>query len=310
MCRTTRQRFASALILAGLLAVGAARAADDVSSKTTSGSPAAASQVVPASEIVEYPDHRPSARYRLDATDHGVIYRHATGPGQCDDLGARDVWVYESGGSYCMHYDGAGPKGWLACLATSQDLVTWTPKGPVLDFGAKGQEDSAGACYGVTYSDGATWHMFYLGTPHASPAPDLVPSFPYLTMKARSNSPAGPWTKQPEVVPFRCTANSYYDVTASPGHIIRQADDYLMFFSAASHDRRGTHRTLGIARTKDLNGPWAIDPEPLVAPEEQIENSYRSTSSRQTEPGSCSQTTSAWKAMNTPTRYGSIGRRI
>ncbi len=115
MCRTTRQRFASALILAGLLAVGAARAADDVSSKTTSGSPAAASQVVPASEIVEYPDHRPSARYRLDATDHGVIYRHATGPGQCDDLGARDVWVYESGGSYClepqMHRPAVGREG-------------------------------------------------------------------------------------------------------------------------------------------------------------------------------------------------------
>ncbi len=273
MCRRTIQRFTSVLILVGLLAVGAARAADNALSKTTSGSLAAASQVVPASEIVEYPDHRPSARYRLDATDHGVIYRHATGPNQCDNLGARDVWVYESGGTYYMHYDGAGPKGWLACLATSQDLVTWTPKGPVLDFGAKGREDSAGACYGVTYSDGTTWHMFYLGTPHASPAPDLVPSFPYLTMKARSNSPAGPWTKQPEVVPFRCIATSYYDVTASPGHIILQADDYLMFFSAASHDRRGTHRTLGIARTKDLSGPWAIDPEPLVSPEEQIENS-------------------------------------
>jgi hypothetical protein len=35
----------------------------------------------------------------------------------------------------------------------------WTPKGPVLDFGAKGEDDSASASYGVTYFDGTTWHM-------------------------------------------------------------------------------------------------------------------------------------------------------
>jgi predicted GH43/DUF377 family glycosyl hydrolase len=40
-----------------------------------------------------------------------------------------------------------------------------------------------------------------------------------------------------------------------------------MLFSASMK------RTLGIARTKDLNGPWAIDPQPIVSPEEQIENS-------------------------------------
>jgi hypothetical protein len=28
-----------------------------------------------------------------------------------------------------MHYDGAGPKGWLACLATSTDLAHWAKKG-------------------------------------------------------------------------------------------------------------------------------------------------------------------------------------
>jgi hypothetical protein len=32
-------------------------------------------------------------------------------------------------------------------------------------------------------------------------------------------------------------------------------------------------RTIGIARTKDLDGPWTIDPGPIVSPEEQIENS-------------------------------------
>ena len=115
--------------------------------------------------------------------------------------------------------------------------------------------------------------MFYLGTPNTSGAPHFIPSFPYLTLKARSRSLAGPWIKQPEVVPFTCQPNTYYDVTASPGHIVKQGDGYLMFFSAAGNDQRGTHRTISIARTKDLNGPWAIDPQPIVPPEEQIENS-------------------------------------
>ena len=28
--------------------------------------------------------------------------------------------------------------------------------------------------------------MFYLGTPHTTPAPDYIPAFPYLTLKARA----------------------------------------------------------------------------------------------------------------------------
>ena len=142
----------------------------------------------------------------------------------------------------------------------------------MLDFGKPGQDDSASASYGVTHFDGKTWHMFYLGTPHTSPAPDLIPAFPYLTMKARADSPAGPWTKQRDVIPFRCTPNTYYDVTASPGHIIQQGGEYRMFFSAASEDSKGTHRTISIARSNNLNGPWRIDPQPIVPPAEQIEN--------------------------------------
>ena len=133
-----------------------------------------------------YSDGRPAAKYRLDAVDHGVVLRHGDGPGQCDIHGARDVWVYEADGTYYMHYDAAGPKGWLAALATSKDLIHWQKKGPVLELGKAGENDSASASYGTTYYDGRAWHMFYLGTPHASPAPDLVPAFPYLTMKAGS----------------------------------------------------------------------------------------------------------------------------
>jgi len=219
-----------------------------------------------------YPDGRPAATLRMDAQDQGVVLKHGDGPAGCDQRGARDLWVFEAGGSYYMHYDGAGPKGWLACLATSPDLVHWTKKGPALDFGQPGQDDSASASYGVTYFDGQTWHMFYLGTPHTSPAPDLIPSFPYLTLKAHGASPSGPWIKQRDVVPFRCTPHTYYDVTASPGHIIKQGDEYLMFFSAAANDSHGTHRTISIARTKNLDGSWQVDPQPIVPPAEQIEN--------------------------------------
>ena len=119
----------------------------------------------------QYADGRPEAKLRMDAKDQGVVFKHGDGPGQCDARGARDIWVYEAGGTYYMHYDGAGPKGWLACLATSKDLVHWDKKGPVLEFGGKEDMDSASASYGVTYFDGKTWHMFYLGTPHTSPAP-------------------------------------------------------------------------------------------------------------------------------------------
>jgi len=216
---------------------------------------------------VAYPDGRPLASLRLEARDDGVVMRHGDGLGGCDILGARDVWVYEADGTYYMHYDGAGPKGWLACLATSTDLVHWVKKGPVLDFGAPGEEDSGSASYGVTYFDGTVWHMFYLGTPNTSPAPDLVPSFPYVTMKAKGMTPAGPWTKQKDVIPFRTKPGTYYSDTASPGHIIKKGDEYLMFFSASMK------RTIGIARTKDLDGSWALDPAPIVSPEEQIENS-------------------------------------
>jgi predicted GH43/DUF377 family glycosyl hydrolase len=250
--------------LAGI--ISAAVMADPQPADVRHGHREEPSRFTPATPVV-YPDGRPGANWRLDAVDQGPVMRHGDGPGRCDILGARDLWVYEAGGTYYMHYDGAGPKGWLCCLATSTNLVDWTKKGPILDFGKPGDEDSASAAYGVTYFDGKTWHMFYLGTPHVSPAPDLIPSFPYLTMKAIGQSPAGPWVKQPAVIPFRTKPGSYYADTASPGHVVKQGDEYLQFFSASMK------RTLGIARTKDLNGPWTIDPAPIVPPDEQVENS-------------------------------------
>lgn len=225
------------------------------------------SQVVPNPSRTTYEDSRPTAGFLLLATDAGVVLKHGDGPNQCDYLGARDIWVWRDHGRYYMHYDGAGPKGWLACLATSTDLLHWKKEGPVLDFGKPGTFDSASASYGTTYFDGHRWHMFYLGTPNVSNAPDYIPAFPYTTMKAVSQSPTGPWIKQSDIVPFRPQPNTYYSETASPGQIIKQKDEYLMFFSASMK------RTLGIARTKNLDGAWTIDPKPIVPSEEQVENS-------------------------------------
>jgi predicted GH43/DUF377 family glycosyl hydrolase len=196
--------------------------------------------------------------------------RYGDGPNQCDILGARDIWAYEADGTYYMHYDAAGPKGWLCALATSKDLTTWTKKGSVLDLGAKGEDDSATASYGVTFFNGKAWHMFYIGSPHTTPPPELIPSFPYLTMKARGDSASGPWTKQKDVIPFRTKPGTYYSATASAGHVIKQGDEYMMFFSASTD--KPILRTISIARTKNLDGAWTVDAQPIVPMEEQIEN--------------------------------------
>ena len=217
-----------------------------------------------------YPDGRPVARYRLNAKDHGIVFRHGTGPRKCDALGARDVWVWQHQGTYYMHYDGAGAKGWLACLATSNNALAWKAQGPALELGDAGQKDAASASYGVTFFDNNKWHMFYLGTPHTSPPPDLVPSFPYLTMKAEGSSPSGPWTKRYDIEPFSPQPETYYSATASPGHVISRRSEYLMFFSASTD--KPILRTLGIARTHNLDGPWRIAPQPIVPPAEQVEN--------------------------------------
>jgi predicted GH43/DUF377 family glycosyl hydrolase len=217
-----------------------------------------------------YPDGRPDAVLRYDAEDQGVVLPYGRCPGGCDKYGARDVWVFERDGRYYMHYDAAGETGWLTALATSRDLVHWTEKGTVLKLGAPGAEDSASASYGTTFFDGHTWHMFYLGTPHTTPAPDRIPSFPYLTMKARSTSPIGPWVKEPNVVPFRPKPQTYYSATASPGQIVKVGGEFLQFFSASTD--RPIKRTLSIARTRNLEGRWQIDPNPMVPPSEQVEN--------------------------------------
>jgi predicted GH43/DUF377 family glycosyl hydrolase len=240
------------------------------------------SNVVVAKEVTTYSDNRPSAKYRLEAVDQGIVYKHGDGPDSCDYLGARDIWVWKFGDTYYMHYDGAGPKGWLACLAESKDLVNWSAKGPVLQLGKPGSDDCASASYGTTYFDGNQWYMFYLGTPHVTTAPEYVPSPPYLTMMAKSNSPSGPWMKEPAVVPFRPSDMSVTNygassiVVASPGMIIKSGAEYLMFFSWGGYSAKKNKVPVGnisIAHTKKLDGKWTIVPQPILPGEDVCENS-------------------------------------
>ena len=220
-----------------------------------------------------YRDGRPTTTLRMPAVDAGPVLRHGHGPNRCDELGAREAICFQYKDTYYLHYDGAGPTGWRACLATSKDMVRWKLKGPVLELGAPGEDDAGTATSPWTVFDGSEWHMFYVGSRTTTPPPDLIPAVPYFTLAARSKHPGGPWKKQKDVVPFRTRPGTYYSDTASPGQIVRQGDEYLMFFSAATYQANQLKRTLSIARTKNLDGPWLLDPEPILPLEQQIENS-------------------------------------
>lgn len=227
--------------------------------------------------IRRYKDGRPSAQYRLDAIDYGRVLRHGDGPNQCDLLLTREAIVFESEGTYYLHYDGcrSTSSNGSVCLAVSNDLINWTKKGPVLSVGVEGKLDAAGVGSPWTYFDGKEWHMFYIGVTRMGTSPGFeCLGWPYLTMKAKSQFPVGPWTKQYEVIPFSPKTGTYYSDTASAGHVLKAGNKYLMFFSASTTRQAGILlRTLGIARTRDLDGPWTVDPQPIVPLVEQVENS-------------------------------------
>lgn len=225
-----------------------------------------------------YIDDRPTARYRLKVTDKGRVYESGNGPGDCDRYGAREASLFENDGTYYLFSDGAGPDGWIACQAKSRDLENWEKMGPILELGEKDEMDSACVASPWVYREGDRWHMFYLGTPNAGAPPERLPSLPYVSLKAYSDHPEGPWVKEKDKVPFPPVKGSYYQDTSSPGYIIKEGDEYLMYFSAAVDIWNGdkapyAKRGLGIARTKDLNAPWTPDPEPAIPLEEQVENS-------------------------------------
>jgi hypothetical protein len=236
-------------------------------------------------ESFSYLDGRPCARKSLPAEDHGLVFRHGEGPGGYDVNGAREAVVYEEDGVYHLLYDAAGKEGWLTALATSCDLIHWERKGLLLDLGKEGSGDEGTASSAWAVRHDGWWHIFYLASPNASPAPDFIPSFPYMTYKARARKLAGPWEKQYAVTPFTTVPGTWHSVTASPGYVVEHEGEFLQFISG-SHELPAfkghnaidlppgsIHRTLGIARTRDLDGAWTVDPEPLAPGPEQIENS-------------------------------------
>ncbi|MBK1877191.1 hypothetical protein [Pelagicoccus mobilis] len=226
-----------------------------------------------------YLDDRPYPKKRMVVEDYGKVYVSGDGPGDCDKYGAREASVFEANGTYYLFVDGAGPDGWVACQARSKDLVNWEKMGPALELGDPGEIDSAGACSPWVYEENGKWHMFYLGTPNAGPPPELVPAFPYVSLKASTTNPEGPWVKEKDNAPFEAPRGSYYQDTSSPGFVIKHNDEYLMYFSAAVEEQRKNDtgrfavRGLSIARTKDLEGKWTPDASPAIPLEEQVENS-------------------------------------
>lgn len=224
-------------------------------------------------EAHRYMDGRPGAGYRLDITDEGVVFEHGHGPDQCDYLGSREASAFEYEGKYYLHYDGAGLTGWLACLATSTDLHHWERQGAVLQLGEKGTLDSGSASSPWVYNDGEKWHMFYVATPTTTPTPDFIPALPYYTCKAEGDSPSGPWRKRYDITPYGPVPGSYYNLVTTPGPVIKHGDEYITVFSTTCATEQIPYaRTLTIARTKDLDSAWTVDPKPMVPVEEQIEN--------------------------------------
>ena len=193
----------------------------------------------------------PYPTLRMHAQDQGIVMRYGDGPERCDELGARDVTVWKDRDTFYMNYDGAGPKGWQVCAATSADGTHWKKHGEVLGLGAPGSDDSATASYGFPYFDGKKWWLYYLGSTKASPAPDRVPIGPYFTMTAEADSPLGPWKKRYDLGTLK---------QGSPGPVFKIDDKFIMIFS------------LGIARTDSLEKPWVPDPTRLFTPNQHCEN--------------------------------------
>ena len=229
---------------------------------------------VPAmAQVKPYKDGRPTASLRMNFKDEGIVMHYGNGKDSCDTYGAREAVVNKDGNTYYLFYDGAGKDGWIACLAESNDLKTWKKKGTILTLGDSTKADFKSASSPWVIKQGDTWHMFYVATRNSTPAPYRVPVFPYLTLKAQSASLKGPWKKQYDVIPLSLKANSYYAATVSPGFIVKDKNEYLMFFSCGTADSNGPGRSLGLARTNDLNKPWKINEKPLFPLNEQIENS-------------------------------------
>jgi len=184
-----------------------------------------------AAQYSPYSDGSPAVTKRMTCKDEGIVLRYGDGLDSCDILGAREAIVNKENDIYHLFYDGAGKDGWKACLAVSKDLKNWTKKGAILELGKEGSKDAKSASSTWIINEGDTWHMFYLGTPNTSPAPERIPAIPYYPLKATSKSIAGPWAKKYNVILFLTKPNTFYTVTASPGFVVKYDGKFLIFFT-------------------------------------------------------------------------------
>ena len=213
----------------------------------------------------------PAPTLRLPVVDHGRVLVHGGALDGSDALGAREAIVFTDPAEpsrLLMHYDGAGPQGWLACLAESVDGGrSWTSSGAVLPLGRRGSYDSASASSPwVARDELGGWHMYYLGARKATAAPRRIPVPPYTVLHATSLSPRGPWTKRgPAVLPAKGT---WYGQSVSPGPVMHHQGSWLMHLSGYS----SVGPTLGLARAETLDGPWYVDARPLLPASERLEN--------------------------------------
>jgi predicted GH43/DUF377 family glycosyl hydrolase len=215
---------------------------------------------------------------RVPVDDVGIVLRHGLGPNACDKYGAREPIVVADRGAYYLFYDGLGEREAVADLAVSSDLMHWERRGPILGLGKPGENDCAAACSPWVVFAGGLWQMFYVGATKAMPPPQCEALIPYVTMRATATQLEGPWVKRPDLPGLEPKPHTWYQRSASPGHVVRVHGTYLMFFSGSS-DMGGT---IGIARTDDLAKPWTIDRKPILPGTEQIENAslYRDPAGR------------------------------
>jgi predicted GH43/DUF377 family glycosyl hydrolase len=203
--------------------------------------------------------------------DFGIVLRTGEGPDGCDRFGAREPFVLADGRHYRLFYDGLGPEGPMACLATSDDLIHWLRCGPILKRGAKGAPDSACACSPWVIRDGDVWQMFYVGSRRVNPPPDCLAHTPLATMRATAPSSAGPWTRRDDLAGISPIRGTWFDASATPGAIIRTARGYEMFISGSSGHSSPMNRTVGLTWTRNLSEPWR-SLEPILPASEQVEN--------------------------------------
>ena len=173
-------------------------------------------------------------------------------PGDCDILGARDVWVWhdpqDAAWPFKMTYDGSGPLGWLACLAVTSDptLRNWTKLGALLHLGSPGSVDSNSASYLTTLQlEDGSWLGWYLGTNKTSPPPGRVPEGPYFTMLASSPRSSGPWTQ------YSSLGNVIG--SGSPGVVIPSPETPGEWWQFCTGCAGGS---IGLVSTRNLTGQW------------------------------------------------------